>query len=112
MQILSGVLAAIVAVLIVWNWKKRRRTSVRLTGAELAGDWLGGRFEEMGNSFQLLGELLAKEPDSMREELESRFWKRQLAESRQAVAEQYLELSRRMEDWKQELACTQDVTAE
>lgn len=112
MQILSGVLAAIVAVLIVWNWKKRRRTSVRLSGAELAGDWLGGRFEEMGNSFQLLGELLAKEPDSMREELESRFWKRQLAESRQAVAEQYLELSRRMEDWKQELTCTQDVTAE
>lgn len=112
MQILSGVLAAIVAMLIVWNWKKRRRTSVRLSGAELAGDWLGGRFEEMGNSFQLLGELLAKEPDSMREELESRFWKRQLAESRQAVAEQYLELSRRMEDWKQELACTQDVTAE
>ena len=48
----------------------------------------------------------------MREELESRFWKRQLAESRQAVAEQYLELSRRMEDWKQELACTHDVTAE
>lgn len=112
MQILSGVLAAIVAMLIVWNWKKRRRTSVRLSGAELAGDWLGGRFEEMGNSFQLLGELLAKEPDSMREELESRFWKRQLAESRQAVAEQYLELSRRMEDWKQELACTKDVTAE
>ena len=67
MQILSGVLAAIVAMLIVWNWKKRRRTSVRLSGAELAGDWLGGRFEEMGNSFQLLGELLAKEPDSMRE---------------------------------------------
>ena len=38
MQILSGVLAAIVAMLIVWNWKKRRRTSVRLSGAELAGD--------------------------------------------------------------------------
>lgn len=73
---------------------------------------LTGRFREIGTSFQVLGEILAKEPQDLRQEREADFWKLRLAESRQAMAEQYLELARMMEEWEQELACTKDVTEE
>lgn len=73
---------------------------------------LTGRFREIGTSFRILGEILAKEPGELRQEQEADFWKLRLAESRLAMAEQYLELAGAMDSWEQELACTRDVTTE
>ena len=73
---------------------------------------LTGRFQEIGASFRLLGEILAKEPEELRQTKEMDIWKFRLAESRSAMAEQYLELAQTMESWEQELAGTKDVTSE
>ena len=95
------------------NRKRRVRSGEEDCAARIQNTTLlTGRFREIGTSFQVLGEILAKEPQELRQDKEADFWKMRLAESRQAMAEQYLELSRTMEEWEQELACTKDVTEE